>query len=204
MVEIPLHGGKYQETLASLWISHLVDKLPRRPVMVAHIAAAELTNPRKIANDQCIIIFSLLSRLVRFNDFRWPILTFIRDRHTHTLTMILPQFPIHIRLSFSWPSSSIRHHFVNFDLSHLGSSSYVFGFITNPQPQYVAASEVNFLRNIGPDAMLLKMTDGVDMKNKKLTMWKCRIVSSWFVERLDLKLVRRICPDSRWWGIYMQ
>ena len=48
MVEMPLTGGQYHQTIASLWISHLVDNLPLSPVMLAHIDSAQLTNPRKI------------------------------------------------------------------------------------------------------------------------------------------------------------
>ena len=48
MVEMPLTGGQYHQTIASLWISHLVDNLPLSPVMLAQIDSAQLTNPRKI------------------------------------------------------------------------------------------------------------------------------------------------------------
>ena len=55
MVEMPLTGGQYHQTIASLWISHLVDNLPLSPVMLAHIDSAQLTNPRKITAQSGII-----------------------------------------------------------------------------------------------------------------------------------------------------
>ena len=48
MVEMPLTGGQYHQTIASLWISHLVDNLPLTPVILGHLNSAQLTNPRKI------------------------------------------------------------------------------------------------------------------------------------------------------------
>ena len=61
MVEMPINAGQCHQTIASLWISHLVDNLPLSPVMVAHIASAKLTNPRQIADEQSIIICSLVA-----------------------------------------------------------------------------------------------------------------------------------------------
>ena len=55
MVEMPLTGGQYHQTIASLWISHLVDNLPLSPVMLAHIDSAQLTNTHKITAQSGII-----------------------------------------------------------------------------------------------------------------------------------------------------
>ena len=55
MVEMPLTGGQYHQTIASFWISHLVDNLSLTPVMLAHIDSAQLTNPRKITAQSGII-----------------------------------------------------------------------------------------------------------------------------------------------------
>ena len=58
MVRMALNGGKYQQTIASLWISQLVDNLPLSPVMLAHIDSSQLTNPRKITAQSGIISLS--------------------------------------------------------------------------------------------------------------------------------------------------
>ena len=52
MVEMPINSGEYHQTIASLWISHLVDDRPLTQVMLAHIASAQLTNPRQITSQQ--------------------------------------------------------------------------------------------------------------------------------------------------------
>ena len=56
IVEMPINAGKYHQTIASLWISHLIDNLPLSPVMMGHIASAQLTNPRKITIQSGTII----------------------------------------------------------------------------------------------------------------------------------------------------
>ena len=48
MVENPITGGQYHQTIASLWISHLVDNIPLSPVMAAHISSAQLSNPHPL------------------------------------------------------------------------------------------------------------------------------------------------------------
>ena len=63
IVEIPINDGKYHQTIASLWISHLVDNIPLRPVIVAHLASAQLTNTRQITIQPGNII-SILWQLV--------------------------------------------------------------------------------------------------------------------------------------------
>ena len=52
---MPLSGGQYHQTIASLWISILIDNLPLSPVLLAHIDSAQLTNPRKITAQKGII-----------------------------------------------------------------------------------------------------------------------------------------------------
>ena len=62
MVEMPLTGGQYHQTIASLWISNLIDNLPLSPVMLAHIDSAQLTNPHKITAQSGIISLFFISR----------------------------------------------------------------------------------------------------------------------------------------------
>ena len=71
---MPINDGQYHQTIAALWISYLDDILPQSPVMVAHIASDQLTNPRKITTDQGIISFSFPTQ-VRLNHIWWSILT---------------------------------------------------------------------------------------------------------------------------------
>ena len=59
MVEMPINGRQYHQMIASLWISHLIDNLPLSPVKVAHIACAQLTNPRQISSQPGIIVSRL-------------------------------------------------------------------------------------------------------------------------------------------------
>ena len=53
MVEM---GGQYHQTILSLWISHLVHNLALSPVMLAHSASAQLTNPSQITSQPGTII----------------------------------------------------------------------------------------------------------------------------------------------------
>ena len=62
MVEMPINCRQYHQMIASLWISHLIDNLPLSLLMVAHIASAQLSNPRQISS-QSGIILSLLSQV---------------------------------------------------------------------------------------------------------------------------------------------
>ena len=52
ILEMPINASKYHQTIASIWISQLIDNLPLSPVMMEHIASAQLTNPRKITIEQ--------------------------------------------------------------------------------------------------------------------------------------------------------
>ena len=61
---MPTIGGQFHLTIASLWISHLVDNLPLSPLMVAHIASSQLSHPRKIAIHPGFIISRLSQLLV--------------------------------------------------------------------------------------------------------------------------------------------
>ena len=63
IVEMPTNGRKYHHTIASLWLSNLVDNLQLNPAMMAHITSADLTNPRQITIHSGKII-SLLSQLL--------------------------------------------------------------------------------------------------------------------------------------------
>ena len=60
-VKMPINRGQYHQTIASHWISHLVDNLLLSDLMVAHLASAQLTNPPPIVNEPVMIIFSHLS-----------------------------------------------------------------------------------------------------------------------------------------------
>ena len=59
MVEMPLTGGQYQQMIASLWISNLIDNLPLSLLMLAHLDSAQLTNPSKITGQSGIIALFL-------------------------------------------------------------------------------------------------------------------------------------------------
>ena len=62
MMEMPINGGQYHQTIASLWISHLVDYIPLTPVLTAHIASAQITNHHKMTNP-----FGMLLSLYSFS-----------------------------------------------------------------------------------------------------------------------------------------
>ena len=61
LVEMPLAGGQYHQTIASLWISHLIDNLPLSPVLSAHIGSAQLTNPHPLNTQSGMLLTSDLA-----------------------------------------------------------------------------------------------------------------------------------------------
>ena len=61
MVEMPITGGQYHQTIASLWISHLIDNLPVSPVMAAHISSAQLSNSHPLNTQIGMLINSDLA-----------------------------------------------------------------------------------------------------------------------------------------------
>ena len=61
MVEMPMLGGQYHHTIASLWISHLIDNLPLSPVMAAHISSAQLSNPHPMNTQIGMLVKSYLA-----------------------------------------------------------------------------------------------------------------------------------------------
>ena len=77
VVEMPSNGGQYHQTIASLWISHLLDNLPLSSVMDAHIASAHNNNPRKITTEPGIMIYSLQSLMFDSMTFALPCSLFI-------------------------------------------------------------------------------------------------------------------------------
>ena len=89
IVEKPINGRQYHQTIASLCIQHLVDNHPLSQVMISHIASAQGSNPQKIATEQGIIIFSLLSRLIDTMTLADPFTNAYytdTDTDTHTYT----------------------------------------------------------------------------------------------------------------------
>ena len=60
MVEMPINDGQSQQNIASLWISHLLDKLPLSSVMLAHLVSAQRIKPRHIITEPSMIISNLL------------------------------------------------------------------------------------------------------------------------------------------------
>ena len=81
MVEMPLTGGEYHQTIASLWISHLVDNREMTAVMLAHMDSAQLTNPRKITAQICFISLFFSQALEISVDLPLPHLNFRIDLH---------------------------------------------------------------------------------------------------------------------------
>ena len=111
IVEMPINCGQYHRTITSLWISLLIDNLPLSPVMVAHIASAQLTNPRQITIQPGIII-SLLSQIL-FDVTRCSILTC----QPHTLSSSV-NFAFQATFDTSHPlAHKIRHGITLYILS---------------------------------------------------------------------------------------
>ena len=79
--EMPINGGQYHQTIASLRISHLVDNLPLTPVMLAHDDSAQLTNPRKITAQIGIISLFFSQALEISVDLRLQLLIFRTELH---------------------------------------------------------------------------------------------------------------------------
>ena len=47
-VEMPINATKYHETVAALWVSHMLNKKQVSPELCQHIFAAQLSNPLSI------------------------------------------------------------------------------------------------------------------------------------------------------------
>ena len=100
MVEMPLTGGQYHQAIAFLWISRLVDNLALTPLMIGHIASAQLTHSRQITSQSGII--SLFSKaLEKSLDLPLPLLNFRNDFH---FPVPLWQLRFHhiLRLGITW------------------------------------------------------------------------------------------------------
>ena len=53
-VEMPTNGGAYHRTVASLWVTHLINKVPLKEELKHHISSAQLSNPHPISTSDSV------------------------------------------------------------------------------------------------------------------------------------------------------
>ena len=158
---MPINGGKYQQTIASLWISHMFDMVlwVRSWWHTSHLPSSPISARSRFSHGS-----SYIMALLQFDVTCSSIPTCKLFIHTHTHTIIFSQFHIQNQHSCTWPLTLTRHPFAHLNFSLLRSSIAALWFNANSQMEYPVASEPHIQPNTAANGLSVKMAEVVELK----------------------------------------